>query len=106
MQNIDMSHLLNESNIEITEMTISATDPLILINRKIKSLNMRLLRIKWNKENPNRRDEINQKSRDYYAKTAKAQIASSTKWNKINNIQRNATRRKLYAKTHQTITVR
>jgi len=82
------------------------TDPLILINSKIKSLNMRLLRMKWNKENPDRRNKINKKSRDYYTKTAKAQIASSTKWNKTNNIQRNATRRKLYAKTHPTKTVR
>ena len=86
--------------------TISTTDPLILINRKIKSLNMKLLRIKWDNENPDRRNEINKKSRDYYTKTAKVQITSSTKWNKANNIKRNATRRKLYAKTHPTTTVR
>lgn len=88
------------------QAAIITTDPLILINRKIKSLNMKLLRMKWDKENPNRRIEINEKSRDYYAKTAKVQIASSTKWNKNNKIKRNATRRKLYAKTHPTNTVR
>jgi len=87
-------------------MTVQTTDPIILLNRKIKNLNMKLLRMKWNKENPNRRNELNQKSRDYYTKTSQVQIASSTKWNKTNNIQRSATRRKLYAKTHPTITVR
>ncbi len=69
-----------------------------LLQKQIKTLTMRLLRIKWKQEDPNYQNKINAKSREYYQKTSEAQIASSTKWNKENKEKRNATKRALYAK--------
>lgn len=70
----------------------------LLLQRKIRTCNMRLLRNKWQQQDPTYQERMNQKSRDYYQKTKTIQIASSSKWNKKNKTQRNATRRKLYAK--------
>ncbi len=68
------------------------------LHQQIRTCNMRLLRNKWQQEDPEYRNKINAYHRAYYQKTKEVQIASSNKWNKENKAKRNATRRKLYAK--------
>ena len=69
-----------------------------LLQKKIKACTMRLLRNKWKQQDQTYQERINQKSREYYQKTKKIQITSSSKWNKENKEKRNHTRRKLYSK--------
>ena len=69
-----------------------------LLEKKIKAYTMRLLRNKWQQQDPTYQERMNQKSREYYQKTREIQIASSNKWNKENKEKRNHTRRRLYSK--------
>jgi len=69
-----------------------------ILQKKIKAYTMRLLRNKWQQQDPTYQERMNQKSRDYYQKTREIQIGSSNKWNKKNKEKRNHTRRRLYAK--------